>query len=322
MSAYPEALLQRLADSAFRDCHKELAQRCREQYTPRRHGRLPEWLAALERLPEIHCEARNFQQPAVTAASAADDACRQAIVQGLQALCPWRKGPFDLHGVFVDTEWRSDMKWSRIEKAVSFADLQVLDVGSGNGYYGWRMLGAGAAQVIGIDPSLLYVTQFLAVRKLLGDLPSLVLPLGVEDLPESAQFDMVCSMGVLYHRRSPLDHLVQLRNQLRPGGTLVLETLVVAGDTNTVLVPEERYAKMRNVWFIPSVPMLERWLRRSSFHDVQVHDVSATTVDEQRSTGWMTFESLPDFLDPGNAARTIEGYPAPVRALVTARTGS
>ncbi|PMC22346.1 tRNA 5-methoxyuridine(34)/uridine 5-oxyacetic acid(34) synthase CmoB, partial [Klebsiella aerogenes] len=44
-------------------------------------------------------------------------------------------------------------------------------------------------------------------------------------------------MGVLYHRRSPLDHLWQLKDQLAPGGELVLETLVIEGDENTVLVP-------------------------------------------------------------------------------------
>jgi tRNA (mo5U34)-methyltransferase len=31
-------------------------------------------------------------------------------------------------------------------------------------------------------------------------------------------------MGVLYHRRSPLEHLWQLKDQLVNGGELVLET--------------------------------------------------------------------------------------------------
>ncbi len=61
-------------------------------------------------------------------------------------------------------------------------------------------------------------------------------------------------MGVLYHRRSPVDHLYQLKSTLRPSGELVLETLIIDGDEQTVLLPKDRYARMRsNVWFIPSV---------------------------------------------------------------------
>lgn len=64
-------------------------------------------------------------------------------------------------------------------------------------------------------------------------------------------------MGVLYHRRSPLEHLWQLKDQLVQDGELVLETLVVEGDENTVLVPGDRYAQMRNVYFIPSALALK-----------------------------------------------------------------
>ncbi|MFN9977777.1 MAG: DUF1698 domain-containing protein, partial [Phycisphaerae bacterium] len=46
-----------------------------------------------------------------------------------------------------------------------------------------------------------------------------------------------------------------------------------------------------------------------------------TTLSEQRRTEWMTFESLEDFLDPLDSARTIEGYSAPVRALISATAG-
>jgi tRNA (mo5U34)-methyltransferase len=127
-------------------------------------------------------------------------------------------------------------------------------------------------------------------------------------------------MGVLYHRRSPIDHLIELRGALRPGGQLILETLVVDGDASRVLVPEGRYAKMRNVWFIPSPATLENWLRRCGYRDIRTVDVTPTTVGEQRSTEWMTFESLADFLDPADTRLTIEGHPAPQRAVVVAET--
>ena len=146
------------------------------------------------------------------------------------------------------------------------------------------------------------------------------LPLALEELPAKLEgFDTVFSMGVLYHRRSPIDHLLDLKDTLLRGGELVLETLVVEGDAQQVLVPEDRYAMMRNVWFLPSVPALERWLRRAGFEDVRCVDVSTTSVEEQRATEWMRFQSLPEFLDPADHSRTVEGLPAPTRAVLVAR---
>ena len=235
-------------------------------------------------------------------------------------LSPWRKGPFDLFGVHVDTEWRSDWKWSRVAPHLDLRGKRVLDVGCGNGYYQWRMLGAGADSVIGIDPNWLFFCQFQAVQRYLPDLPAWHLPFALEDLPAALEgFDTVFSMGVFYHRRSPIEHLLALKDCLLKGGELVLETLVIEGDENQVLVPEDRYAQMRNVWFLPSVPALERWLRRAGFRDVRCVDVSTTSVEEQRSTEWMRYQSLSDFLDPADHSRTIEGLPAPRRAVLVAR---
>ena len=45
-----------------------------------------------------------------------------------------------------------------------------------------------------------------------------------------------------------------------------------------------------------------------------------TSLDEQRRTDWMTSESLAEFLDPNDRSKTIEGYPAPLRAVLTAKT--
>jgi tRNA (mo5U34)-methyltransferase len=125
-------------------------------------------------------------------------------------------------------------------------------------------------------------------------------------------------MGVLYHRRSPFDHLLELREALRPGGELVLETLVIDGGAGDVLVPGERYARMNNVWFIPSTAELKSWLKKVGFKNAQVANVAQTTTEEQRSTDWMTFQSLAQCLDPGDSGRTVEGYPAPRRAVIVA----
>ncbi|NRA61426.1 MAG: tRNA 5-methoxyuridine(34)/uridine 5-oxyacetic acid(34) synthase CmoB, partial [Psychrobium sp.] len=172
---------------------------------------------------------------------------------------------------------------------------------------------------VGIDPSTLFLFQFEIIRHLANnDQRAHLLPLGIEQLPKLNVFDTVFSMGVLYHRKSPIEHIQQLKDQLRPGGELVLETLVIDGDENQVLVPAGRYGKMNNVWFLPSVAALELWLGKLGFENIRVVDVSTTTLEEQRKTPWMDYESLSDFLDPNDQSKTIEGHPAPKRAVIIA----
>ena len=288
-----------------------------------RYGDLPRWLQALAALPDLQARDIHLDTARVGAVGKAplDSATATALREALQQLHPWRKGPFELFGVHIDTEWRSDWKWDRLAPALDdLAGRRVLDVGCGSGYHCWRMLGAGAAEVIGIDPTPLFVVQYWALRKYLQRDQAWVLPVGIEDLPARLQaFDTVFSMGVLYHRRSPLDHLLELRDCLRPGGQLLLETLVIEGGPGATLVPEGRYARMGNVWFLPSCATLLGWLRKLGYTQAQVVDVNVTSVEEQRSTGWMRFHSLADFLDPQDHDKTIEGYPAPRRAIVTAR---
>ncbi|WP_436322563.1 tRNA 5-methoxyuridine(34)/uridine 5-oxyacetic acid(34) synthase CmoB [Vibrio cidicii] len=239
----------------------------------------------------------------------------------LHTFHPWRKGPYHVHGIHIDTEWRSDWKWDRVLPHISpLKNRSVLDVGCGNGYHMWRMLGEGARLCVGIDPSHLFLIQFEAIRKLMGgDQRAHLLPLGIEQLPKLQAFDTVFSMGVLYHRRSPLDHLIQLKDQLVAGGELILETLVIEGDENAVLVPKERYAQMRNVYFFPSARALKVWLELVGFEQVRIVDENVTSIGEQRSTDWMTHNSLPDYLDPNDASKTVEGYPAPRRAVLVAK---
>lgn len=283
------------------------------------HGDLPRWQAALQALPDLGADDLDLED-GVRLDGDCDAATREQLRQALMGLSPWRKGPFNLFGVHVDTEWRSDWKWQRVAPHLDLTGKRVLDVGCGNGYYLWRMLGAGAGSVVGVDPNWLFFCQFQALKRYLPDLPAWHLPFALEELPPRLQgFDTVFSMGVLYHRRSPIDHLLELKDCLLKGGELVLETLVIDGDENQVLVPEDRYAQMRNVWFLPSVAALALWMRRAGFTEVRCVDVSRTTLDEQRSTDWMRYQSLQDFLDPDDPGKTVEGLPAPRRAVLIGR---
>lgn len=284
------------------------------------HGHFRDWYKSLEYLPLLEPQRLDLLNSVSADRDDISDRHRQGIEKLLRNLMPWRKGPYSLYGTEINTEWRSDWKWERVLPHISsLAGRTVLDVGCGSGYHMWRMIGAGAHLVVGIDPMQLFLCQFEAVRKLLNDdRRAHLLPLGIEQLPALQAFDTVFSMGVLYHRRSPLDHLLQLKNQLVSGGELVLETLVIQGDVNQVLVPGERYAQMRNVYFIPSAEALESWLEKCGFVNVRIVDFALTSTEEQRRTSWMTSESLAEFLDPDDSSKTIEGYPAPLRAVLVA----
>ena len=243
-----------------------------------------------------------------------------AVRELLLQLSPWRKGPFDLAGIHIDTEWRSDLKWQRLQdKVAPLTNRNVLDVGCGNGYYALQMRRAGANSVIGVDPTLLYVMQFLAVNVFEQESAVFVLPARLHELPLPARkFDTTFSMGVLYHQRSPVDHLKELRQTLRPGGQLVLETIYLPGEKAFAATPEDRYARMRNVWLLPTIAELTIWLDRTGYKDIKIVDQSMTTIDEQRSTEWMTFESLHESLNSDDPTQTVEGWPAPNRAVITA----
>ena len=155
----------------------------------------------------------------------------------------------------------------------SLHGCRVLDVGCGNGYYGWRMLEAGARSVTGVDPSPLATLQHAAIAYYLGRNSSMtantVLPLRFEDFEATDPFDVILSMGVVYHRRDPAAHVRQLARFAHPRTTLVLESLVVDGGP---LEPRDRYARMRNVWLVPDVETLADWLHGAGFASAEVVD--------------------------------------------------
>ncbi len=285
-----------------------------------RYGDLPRWREALGALLPLPSADIQLTTARVGLSGAAPAETMDALHRALMGLHPWRKGPFELCGLHVNTEWRSDWKWGRLADAIAPLDgRRVLDVGCGNGYHCWRMLGAGAAEVIGIDPTPLFILQFKAVQHYLKQSGIHVLPMTLEAMPEHLPvFDTVFSMGVLYHRRDPMDHLMNLKHKLAPGGQLVLETLVIEGDDDALLEPNGRYARMGNVWQLPSPGLAARWLDKAGFSEIEIVDVGVTSLDEQRRTPWMTFNSLKEFLDPDDPTLTIEGFPAPRRAILTA----
>lgn len=284
-----------------------------------RHGDCRRWRRLIGELPDHSPSGSDLGDVIrIGRARDIDDEDRAALRARLLAFLPWRKGPFSLFGVRIDAEWRSHLKWNRLAGAVApLAGRTVLDAGCGNGYYGFRMAGAGARLVVGVDPHVPYAAQFWAVRRYLPEAPVFVIPAALERLPSPLPaFDTVFSMGVVYHQPSPPAHIERLRSFLRPGGQLVLESIVAPGEAGFRLVPKGRYARMAKIGAIPSTGTLLRWAERCGLENARLVDVSRTTSDEQRATEWMPFDSLEAALDPDDPGRTVEGHPAPKRAIV------
>jgi len=248
----------------------------------------------------------------------------QKIEAMIEELVPWRKGPFNLLGHEVDCEWRSDLKWNRVVPHLNwFKGMKVADVGCGNGYYMYRMLELEPEYVLGFDPSEKFYQTFRFLQHFAKDPRLQIEMLGANHLKLlPGWFNCVFCMGVIYHQRNPLGLLADIYESLRYRGVVVLESIVMPGEDDTCLFPKDRYGKARNVYFLPTVPCLENWLHRTGFREIEVVCAGKTSTEEQRRTPYAPFESLSDFLDPADSSKTIEGYPAPERAVILARKKS
>ena len=282
------------------------------------NGNIPKWSQAIDTIDALPKGKVALKQPYISINQDGIDS--ELLMEALHKLIPWRKGPFMINGLALESEWDGDMKWQRITKHIKpLENKLVLDVGAGNGYFTIRMAMEGAKRVLGIEPFLLFNYQFRAIKSMIkSPLNALLLPIKLEDMPKKPIFDTVFSMGVLYHQRDHMAHFSQLREMMVPDAELVIETLVIEGPEDYILVPKGRYAQMRNVYSIPSIKTLKSWLNDANFNNARVVDVSKTTTEEQRKTPWIgeNGASLEDFLDPLDDSLTIEGYPAPVRAIV------
>lgn len=296
-----------------------LAQQCQRRYDCDNDNLLATWKSVLAQLPLA--KAGSLDAAGETIKVDADVKIdRELIRSELLKLLPWRVGPWRFAGVDVDSEWVSHLKWQRIAPAVYFDNAKVLDVGCNNGYFCFKAIAAGADWVLGVEPFLLYNVQHEVFRRYMSDPTAVgVMPITDDQIPKALNvFDVALSMGVLYHRSDPIGHLQMLHGSLRRRGQLVLETLAINTLDPDLIVPEGKFAKMRGVWFVPTVGMLQRWLRRIGFDEIRVIDVSVTDNNEQRRTDFMPFESLTDFVNPEDSGLTFEGYPMPSRVVISA----
>ena len=238
------------------------------------------------------------------------------IEQTARMMLPWRKGPFELFGLFIDTEWKSNIKYNLLRPYFNLKDKKVADIGCNNGYYLFRMQEDAPKKLVGFDPSALYKTQFdfinhFAKTEIVYEL------LGVEHLPYyEEKFDLIFCLGVLYHRSDPVSMLKELYQGLEDQGEVILDTFYIEGEEEIALTPKDSYSKIPNIYFVPTIPALKNWCMRAGFSSFEVLETSLTCKDEQRKTEWIEGQSLEDFLDPDDNSKTLEGYPSPKRVYV------
>ena len=318
-----ECLFDWMEKNNYVNWQTKLEKKITENLSTKRWGDLPYWQSSLKKLPELQTNTYKIESVISIGHPKEINLSDSEILRScLKNLHPWRKGPFSLFGIDIDSEWKANLKWDRLLPNIDSLDKKlVLDIGCGNGYYMHRMINERAKRVIGIDPSVKFLYQFYALKKYIQkDTPIDIVPLKDDDLPDSLPiFDTVFSMGVLSHRKDPKKHLGNIIRCLKPGGQVVLETLVINEDHRQSLQPQNRYAKMRNIWELPTPTLLTEWLDKCDFLNPKVVDINTTSIEEQRTTEWMTFESLENFLDSSDSDKTIEGYPAPTRVIMTAQ---
>ncbi len=243
----------------------------------------------------------------------------EIIVQTAKKLIPWRKGPFKIFDLEIDSEWQSNIKYNLIRPYFNLKDKVVADIGCNNGYYMFRMLEDKPKRLIGFDPSPLTLHQFEFINHFVKS-DIVYEMLGVEHLEfYNHKFDFIFMLGVLYHRPDPVGTLKSLARGLNSKGEILIDTFMIDGDDEICLTPNKRYSKIPNIYFIPTIPALKNWLERAGFENIEVLATTITTSQEQRKTRWSFDESLEDFLDPNNSSKTVEGYPAPKRVYVKAR---
>jgi len=242
----------------------------------------------------------------------------QRIEETARLMLPWRKGPFRINNLFIDSEWQSQIKYNLLEPHFDLDGKIVGDIGCNNGYYLFRMLAHRPKKLIGFDPSALYYSQFQFIDHFIRS--GIVYEmLGVEHVEHyEHRFDVLFCLGVLYHRSDPVGMLKSLFKGLNKGGELILDTFMIDGEEDVCLTPKERYSKIPNIYFIPTVNALKNWCHRAGFDRVEVLEIKKTDLNEQRKTDWINTQSLEDFLDPEDSDRTVEGYPAPKRVYIKA----
>ena len=286
------------------------------------NGNLEKWFNIINELPEISTNTIEFSKNHIVIGkeSEINSSQKEILEENLLKLNPWRKGPFKLFGLEIDSEWRSDKKWERIKNFLpNKKGLRICDLGCSNGYYAYKLMNLEPDLIVGLDKTPLFIMQFFATKYYAKKLQELIiLPCMAEEFTqEKIDFDLLLSMGILYHAKDPEIHIETLNKLLKSKGFLILETIISLSKENIKINKDQTYAGMKNIGTIFTKDNLIKLINLYGFKNVEFVDQSYTDSSEQRATKWMPGKSIKDFLLPNG--NTIEGYPPVCRAIFIAQ---
>ncbi len=108
--------------------------------------------AELEILPNINDATFSLENTIKISSENISNEENRQIKDLAWALRPWRKGPFDIFNTFIDSEWKSFIKYNLLEPHFDLKDKCVADIGCNNGYYLFKMLKHKPKKLVGFDP--------------------------------------------------------------------------------------------------------------------------------------------------------------------------
>ena len=286
------------------------------------HGNQNKWIKILNELPAISTSYLDYRNSSVIIGekNEINETQITTLEKELLKLSPWRKGPFNIFGLEIDSEWRSEKKWQRIQNYLpNIKGMRIADIGCSNGYYSYKLLELQPDLIVGMDKTALYVMQFLALKYYTQQIQELiVLPCSSEEFNfKKIDFDLVLSMGILYHSKNPSSHLNSLKHLVKKNGYIILETITSNMPNNIDVKKNQTYAGMKNIGTIFTKKNLNDLMLSSGFKNIEIVNDSFTDSNEQRSTKWMNGKSFKDFTLPNG--NTLEGYPPVCRSIFVAQ---
>jgi hypothetical protein len=105
-----QKFLAHLCDTGMKKFAGEIAPVVENYFANLKNADFAKWINAANALPDMKDISIDLSADTVRIGDGSniDTAQRAEIIERLMQLHPWRKGPFELFGTKIDTEWRSD----------------------------------------------------------------------------------------------------------------------------------------------------------------------------------------------------------------------